>query len=121
MTNYFGKNRFKKIFYNYLSDRTELLKGVQNSGLLKYADYKKYRGSEFLDFEYGDYKFRICASGSASKVISLEEYHYNENSGKYKSFNRVVSFYDEMFCPKPNNKNKVLDRYDIAKSELNSY
>ena len=59
MTNYFGKNRFKKIFYNYLSDRTELLNGVRHSGLLKYADYRKYRGSEFLDFEYGNYKFKI--------------------------------------------------------------
>lgn len=117
MTNYFGKRRIKNIFYSYLSDRTQLLKEIQNNSRgLKYAYYKQYRGSEFFEFEYGDYKFKIYAFGDLSKVLTLDEYHYEENSGKYKSFNRVVYYYDEAFkflseyikCPSIENFTKTL-------------
>lgn len=115
MTNYLGQTRLKKIFCSYLSERAELLREIQSSVLIKYADYRKYRGSEFFEFEYGDYKFKIYATGASSKVVTLDEYHYDDHYGKYKSFNRVVSYFDEAFRPMPHNKNKSLDLYDINK------
>ncbi len=45
----------------------------------------------------------------------MDEYRYNEKKDKYLSFNRVVSYYSNDFRPNPNNKDKSLDCYDVAK------
>lgn len=113
MTNYFGKARLKKILYSYISDRPELIKGIRADGSLY---YEKFRGYEWLECYYNDYyHFKICAWGKSSKVVTLDEYRYNEKKDKYLSFNRVVSYYSNDFRPNPNNKNKSLDCYDVAK------
>ena len=112
MTNYFGKARLKKIFYNYISDRPKLVKAIRNDGRIY---YEKFRGFEWLNCYYEDYYFKIYAEGKKTKVITLDEYRYNEKKGKNEQFNRILSYYSEDFRPNPNNKNKSLDCYEIAK------
>ena len=58
--NYFGKRRLEKIFFNYISDRKNLIKIVK-SDLKKYSkeqvmNYHKYRGLEWFKIKIYDEK-----------------------------------------------------------------
>lgn len=134
MTNYFGKARLKKIFYSYLSTDPEKEKAFKKSEKEQrviakeygrsYTNevafhYSKYNGSEWLECGDDERRYKIWADGAKSKVVTIDEYVYNEESESelgYEKVCRVVSYYTEDFCPNPKNKNKSLDCYDVAKN-----
>lgn len=133
MTNYFGKSRLKKIFYRYLSADSEKEKAFKRSEKKQRAiakeygrsytnevvfHYSKYRGSEWLECGDDERRYKIWANGAKSKVVTIDEYVYNEESESelgYEKVCRIVSYYSEDFRPNPQNKNKLLDCYEVAK------
>lgn len=122
MTNYFGKSRLIKLFYCYISDRTEYINSlkadIKEFGKECIFDYSKYRGNEWLEVQHEGYLFKIYAFGSGSKVVTMDEYllDYETSDDLEKiQVKRVVSYYSPDFYPFPHNKDKVLDCYTIAK------
>lgn len=94
MTNYFGKARLKKIFYSYISKSPEKEKAFKRSKKEQrtiakeygrsYTNevvfhYSKCRGSEWLECGDGERIYKIWADGAKSKVVTIDEYVYNEN------------------------------------------
>ena len=77
MTNYFGKARLIKLFYHYISDRTEFLKSfkayVNEFGKEIMFLYKKYRGSEWLEIHHdGYYLYKNIISFPNSLTYALK-------------------------------------------------
>ncbi len=84
--------------------------------LISFAIEERKMNRQWLEcYCSGYYHFKICTWGKFSKVVTLDEYRYNEKRDEYLPFNRVVSYYSNDFRPNPNNKNKSLDCYGIAK------
>lgn len=133
MTNYFGKARLKKIFYSYISKSPEKEKAFKRSEKEQRAiakeygrsytneivfHYSKCRGSEWLECGDDERIYKIGADGATEKVVTIDEYVYNENDDieqDYTRISRIVSYYSEDFRPNPQNKDKSLDCYDVAK------
>ncbi len=119
MTNYFGKSRLIKILYAYISDRPEIVKSfrtdVKKFGKEMIFQYRRYRGSEWLDCWSDEYRFHFFTFGAYYKTVCLDEEKYNEASDEYVKSCRIVSYYSKNFYPYPENKNKQLDCYEIAK------
>lgn len=123
MTNYMGKNRLITLFYHYISDRTEYMKAFK-AAVCEYGkeimfDYRKYHGNEWLECWNDGHKFKIYVFGQASKTIVMEEKQYNEALDNYVQSNRIISYYDDTFLPKSDNKDKSLDCYTLTKRQQN--
>ncbi len=120
MTNYFGKTRLIKILYTYISDRPELVRSfhadVKEFGKEMIFQYRRYRGSEWLDCWSDGHRFHLFTFGAFYKTVCLDEEKYNEVSDEYVKLCRIVSYYSENFYPYPENKDKSLDCYDIMKA-----
>lgn len=108
MTNYFGKARLIKLFYHYISDRTEFLKSfkayVNEFGKEIMFLYKKYRGSEWLEIHHDGYYFKFYVFGQASKTIDFKEYRIDlETDGDGGELTtktcivRIISYYTADF------------------------
>lgn len=128
MTNYFGKARLIKLFYHYISDRTEFLKSfkayVNEFGKEIMFLYKKYRGSEWLEIHHDGYYFKFYVFGQVSKTIDFKEYRIDfETDGDGGELTtktcivRIISYYTADFYPFVNNKDKTLDCYTISKKQ----
>lgn len=119
MPNYFGKSRLIKIFYHYISDRPEYMqeftKEVREYGKDIMFDYKKYRGTEWLECHNDGYSFKFYAFGRVNKTLTMDEKKYHEEQDNYLPVKHIVSYYDANFCPYSGNKDKSLDCYDIGK------
>lgn len=128
MTNYFGKSRLIKLFYHYISNRTEFLKHFK-ADVKKYGKeimfrYKKFQGSEWLETHKDGYFFKFYAWGQTFKTIDFNEYRVDfENDGDGGELTtetcivRIISYYTADFYPFVNNKDKTLDCYTIAKKQ----
>ncbi len=75
MTNYMGKRRLNAILLQMLSDRPELQAQVKKDR--DFLKYTTYRGSEWLKFWFGDFRYEINATGAPCKVVSFVEYRVN--------------------------------------------
>lgn len=122
MTNYMGKARLIKLFYHYISERTEYVKSIK-AAVKEYGKetvfrYKKRRGIEWFDVvHHNGYSFYFCVFGQSSKTIYFEELRYDCESDKWELLNKIISYYSEDFYPDPDdNVNKSLDCYSIAKA-----
>lgn len=124
MTNYFGKSRLIKLFYHYISNRTEYFKSfkaaVKEYGKETMFCYKKYRGSEWLEAHHEGYHFNFYVFGHSTKTIDFKEFQYNCESDEGELLNkiRIISYYTADFYPALNNKDKSLDCYTIAKKPI---
>lgn len=122
MTNYMGKARLIKLFYHYISERTEYVKSfkaaVKEYGKETMFCYKKYRGSEWLEVHHEGFEFNFYISGQSTKTIAFDEFKYNCESDERELLSkiRIISNYSEDFYPYPHNEDKSLDCYSIAKA-----
>ncbi len=115
MTNYMGKTRMVKLFFYYIALRTEYVKSVK-AAAMEYCnmyEYRKYKGSEWLNVKWDGYEFRMVVSGAENKAVALEEYRNTIDESRF--VNRVVSYFDKDFVFLAHNKSKSLDCPDIAK------
>lgn len=123
MTNYFGMARLIKIFYQYISDRSEYLKAfmkeVKEYGKDIMFEYRKHNGSEWLNCHNDGSQFELYATGGKNKILTMEEKKYDEKQEKYIKVKRILSYYDSKFSPYPENKDKSLDCYSISKKKGN--
>lgn len=121
MTNYFGKMRLIKIFYQYISDRPEYLKAFLKKAK-KYGkdfEYKKHDGNEWLECYNEGKRFTLHASGGKDKTLIMDEKEYDKKQDKYIQVKITTSYYDELFYPYMTNEDKSLDCSDIGKFSRN--
>lgn len=110
MTNYLGKQRLKKILFNYLSNRRPLLLAELRRECKEYHNvniisYRRGHDSEWLETKVHSegtiYCFKLWASGSSAKYISLDESSIRtvEEREKYVSKSKYHCYYDSDFNP----------------------
>lgn len=100
MTNYMGINRLKKIIHNYFVNVIGAPKNFEKKSL--YSAYRKFRGTEWLNCEYGGYTVKVCADGEKGKSVTIEKYKYDESTEEDVYNDRIITFYDNDFQPLPN-------------------
>lgn len=109
-----------KVFYQYISDRSEYLKAfmkeVKEYGKDIMFEYRKHKGSEWLNCHNDGSQFELYATGGKHKILTMDEKKYDEKQEEYVKVKRIVSYYDENFYPYPNNKDKSLDCNSIGKA-----
>lgn len=101
MTNYMGKRRLTAILLQMLSDRPELQAQVKKDRALSLLKYTTFRGSEWLKFWFGDYRYEVSATGESCKVVSFKEYRVNGFGNVMSEYNRILTKYNENFEPLP--------------------
>ena len=121
MTNYFGKSRLIKLFYHYISGRSEYVKSfktaVKEYGKDIMFEYRKHKGSEWLKANHDGFYFEFYATGEKAKVVIMEE--KKDDGEKFVKLKRIVSYYTADFYPCSQNKDKSLDCSDIGKFSRN--
>lgn len=99
MTNYMGKRRLLKIMLQMLADRPELQAQVKKDR--DFLKYTTYRGSERLNFWFGDYRYEVSAVGMPCKLVSFKEYRVNGFDEVISLYNQILTKYNEIFEPLP--------------------
>lgn len=99
MTNYMGITRLKKIIYNYFVNVIGVPKNFEKKRL--YSAYRKFRGTEWLNCECGEYTVKVCVDGEKGKSVTIEKYRYDESSEEDVYCDRLITFYDNDFQPLP--------------------
>ena len=112
--NYFGKRRLEKIFFNYISDRKDLVKSVKlefkKYGKENIIMYRKHRGSEWFEingiYDENDdksvcYKIHTMTSDKGCHVSMSEKHteYVNDDNGIIKEVFYGHAYYRADFQP----------------------
>lgn len=109
MANLMGKNRLKKIFWNYISSKPELYKTFQkeyreygDKSCFFYSKNARRGGNEWLKVALAGCNCAIYAWGETAKSVTITEWEFDEDD-KRKEKERVVTYYNKNFNPLPAN------------------
>lgn len=93
------------------------MKEVKEYGKDIMFEYRKHKGSEWLNCHNDGSQFELYATGGKHKILTMEEKKYDEKQEKYVKVKRILSYYNDTFIPYPDNKDKSMDCYNIGKVE----